>query len=955
MAITNFAPFFILLCLCLFGFGNTDFDLPPDEVDALGEVLSKMGIVPTPSFSRPSYCDNPNEGVYAVTIWCNCGDNNKTCHVSDIMLDAGGTGGYIDPSIGRLKYLENLYVANNQLSGGLPDAIGNLTRLQSMYIGSNQLSGSIPYTIGNLQSLELLYLHRNLFTGQIPSSIGNISFLRRLVLHGNMLSGSIPSTLGSLSNLLTMKLEQNQLSGSIPSELGNLYSLEQLRLQENQLTGKLPEELGNLANLAQLDASSNYLTGVVPPSYKRLTSIILFALAGNNLNGPIPNFITNWTNLTTLFLSGNGFEGKLFPEIFNMSNLRELWVSDLNNSGFTFPNRSHANMTNIYSLVLRNCSINGQIPEYIGNWSSLKYLDLSFNNLTGEIPESLKALNLSIMDLSYNNFASSNDFLIGKKSSGKKLNRNEILNMSNTSCGGKSKYNSLFINCGGGQLEVEGNEYENDTSKSNFFVSEKRNWAYTCCSGQFWLPSGNSSFPISNSTTSLYETTRCCPVALTYYAFCLHKGDYIVELHFIDNDTNVWKRIFDVYIQDVRVLSNLDIKREAGGPYQVLVKRFSITVNDSLLKIQLYWAGKGSLYNPVGRNGPILAALSVTPRKNRKKLSSWQIAVITLGSILTPLIVLAFIWKLVWLRNKELNEKVIRFAGREITLRQIINATQNFSPKVQIGEGHLGKIYKAQLPDLTLAVKKISPELKEKQQNLLQREIFNLTSMRHENLVQLLGGYSGKNLSLLIYEYMENGSLSQALFEPKSSAIDWKTRYGICLGIAKGLKYLHEEKQSNIIHGNVKASKILLDKDFTAKLSGFGLATVYEDDPIFMSLKARGSLAYMAPERVTQRSITVQADVYSFGIVMLEIVSGRSVEYERYKEHYEFLVDRACVLHANGRILDLVDEELRSTEYDRYETMTILELAMKCINPVPTLRPTISEIVAALQNRSTST
>ncbi|KAJ6749434.1 hypothetical protein OIU85_000110, partial [Salix viminalis] len=407
-----------------------------------------------------------------------------------------------------------------------------------------------------------------------------------------------------------------------------------------------------------------------------------------------------------------------------------------------------------------------------------------------------------------------------------------------------------------------------------------------------------------------------------------------------------------------RKLKDLNIVEMAKGPNVEWKANFTAIVDDSNpLEIHFFWAGKGSLRI---LNGPLVSAISVTPNfdVHDGKLSASQIAGITIGCAFAPLLLFLFAWKMRLLGNRELREKQIEVQKRSFTLQQIIDGTKNFSSKMEIGRGRFGVVYKAILPDqIKLAVKKIFPPSEQREKDELKSEIGNLISLSHENLVQLLDGYSSKELHLLIYEYMETGSLHKALFEQRhtntETELHWSARYDICLGIAKGLNYLHEEEEKSIkikiVHGNINAKNILLDKNHTAKLSDFGLATIYNEEDPFTAIKARGSRVYMAPEHALGKAITVKADVYSYGVVVLEIVSGRSNTEYIPNQEADFLLDTAGRLHQQGRFLNLVDKKLGS-RFDNKQALTLLHLAMECINQSPTLRPSMSEVVTKLSD-----
>ncbi|KAK9928915.1 hypothetical protein M0R45_026031 [Rubus argutus] len=901
------------------------------------------------------------------------------------MMDAGLTT-VIPEELGDLPYLSIIDLSSNKLHGPIPAALGSLIKLKSMDLSNNQLTGSIPVTLGRLQNLQFLYLQYNL------------------------LDSYIPRILGSLSNLQSLYLYFNRLSGSIPDELGNLVNLTKLDLSENRLTGRLPDTFGNLSSLREFWAEANSLSGTVPESYGNLTNLTVFSIAGNYISGPLPIYIVKrWGYIETLSLLGNNFKGNLTKEVFSLPNLRHLLISDLENATFELP--SKITNTEFVSLILRNCSINGPIPRYIGDqMPSLKYLDLSFNNLTGGLPGFMKSQDLLYMsfstnmlngtipawileavqtriDISFNNF-SALDVPEGPSNNNPDLNlfaccRNSTepemrdpLDMMNTYCQGKEqKYHSLFINCGGGETVVNGIPYEQDNATSPFYTSPNKNWAYST-SGDFLVENANSSNYIQNMTCGisvaeapLYDRARLSPVSLKYYAFCLREGKYNVSLKFAeivyteDTDyTSLRKREFDVYIQDDKVLHNFNIRDQVGGPDIPTTKNFTAVVNknNSLLMIHMYWDGKGSSEDSPTFNGPLISAISVTPdfKVHDEKLSPLRIALIAIAStIIAMLLLLAFAWSMGWLGSRNSYEIKV---GEEktdegtqdirVTLKELIDATGKFSKEKKIGDGSLGTVYKAQLQGQsksTVAVEKLSSQLKEKEKEKLEQDIKFLFALNHTNIIKLFDCHIEKDLQLLVYEYMENKSLEEALSvdpDTRSVKFTWNTRLNICLGIARGLEYLHNHPRLNIAHLNIKADTILLDGNLEPKISDFRLAHLYAVVDHYKVIKREVSQGYMAPEYF-HGILTSKADVYSFGVILLEIVSWKK-NVIKSNDRTEVLVNMAHQKHERGNLEDMVDKT--SGTYDTQQALTILKLAVKCTSIAPSVRPTMSDVVSVL-------
>ncbi|KAH9659112.1 putative LRR receptor-like serine/threonine-protein kinase [Citrus sinensis] len=816
-----------------------------------------------------------------------------------------------------------------------PKLSSNITITCLVDKGTPHISGIIMESVG--------------LTGKIPERVAAMTYLQILDLSDNTIHGSIPYQIGYLFQLITLDLGQNLLTGKIPPSLGRLSSLQTLSVPENGLRGTLPPELGKLSNLEELWLTSNNLRGDLPKDYENLKNLTILEIAGNYLSGPIPRFIAKWDNLYFLY------------------------VSDLQTMGFSFP--KSANLSSISSLTLRNCSITGSIPPYIANWNQLGYLDLSFNNLTGGIPNTLKKLFLSelyltgnmlngtLPDWIYSNVKKKgdlayNEFIFPEPETHKTFPE-EIVRKYCPDGQKKSQYNdNLHINAGGDKHHREGFWYEADKSTSNFYVNEPEyNWGYSC-NGHFYADSMVDSRAFIQKVTcgaavidaSLYDEARLCPNSLKYYGFCLRNGNYTVsllfsEIVFAKNDdySSSAKRVFDIYIQSELMRKDFNIKEVARHSNNVTIQNFTASVHDHLLEIELFWAGKGSLLNPPYFHGPLISAISVTPNfgVSRSRLSKIGIVAIVLGAVLALILFLALMWRLGWIGDRELRVTTVNLRGKSYTLKQVKVATRNFSPR------------NAELPDQTVAVKMLSSQSKQVIDQI-GTEVYALTTLKHENIVEFLDGYSKKDLNLLIYEYMEKGSLERALFDANSSTrLDWPARVRICHGIAKGLKYLHEDNPSRkIVHRNIKPSNILLDGNLNAKVSDLGLAKLYDEENPYKFIQEKGTVVYMAPEYAMRKAITEKVDVFSFGIVLLEIISGQTnAKYEANQET-EFLLDTAIVLHSKGRLSELVDKQMPNEHVVMKQAKIILDLAMRCVDQSPTLRPTMSEVLSELERIS---
>ncbi|KAJ4981151.1 hypothetical protein NE237_031988 [Protea cynaroides] len=866
---------------------------------------------------------------------------------------------------------------------------------------SNVTCNCSTTTVCHITNIQLKGLN---LTGVLPEEFADLPYLQEIDLSRNYLNGSIPINWAQIP-LVTISLLGNRISGSIPKEIGDIVTLEELVLEDNKLGETLPPELGNLSRLKRFLASGNNFTGTIPERYGKLISLTDFRIDGNRISGKIPYFIGNWTKLHRLDMQGTSLEGPVPSNISLLKNLTELRVSDLDGSNMSFPFPDLQDLRSLSELVLRNCSLTGLIPEYIGKlMPDLKTLDLSFNRLTGQFPDFESSEKLQVLfltnnlltgvvpnwifsrsqinfDLSYNNFT-------GYTSQPSCAQQNTVKTIASYSssednsvvwclkkdlpCSGKPKYHSLFINCGGAVVNFDGEEYEEDLTPiveaaSNFYPTDR--WA-SSTTGVF-LNRKNPKYLTTNTSVlnitdpSIYMTARAAPISLRYYGLCLLSGNYTVRLHFAEitftedqTYSSLGRRIFDVSIQGETRLKDFNIVEAAKGVGKSVIMEFNdVIVNGSTLEIHLYWSGKGTAAIPDrGIYGPLISAVSVTSNFDPNTgLSVGVVVGIIAGSCVLVSLILVILWVKGCLGGKDLEDKEL--TGLELqtghfSLRQIKAATGNFDASNKIGEGGFGPVYKGTLSDGTvIAVKQLSSKSKQGNREFVN-EIGMISALQHPNLVKLYGCCIEGNQLLLIYEYMENNSLARALFghEDQSMNLDWPTRHKICLGIARGLVYLHEESRLKIVHRDIKASNVLLDKDLNAKISDFGLAKLDEEENTHISTRIAGTIGYMAPEYAMRGYLTDKADVYSFGVVALEIVSGKSNTKYRPKEDFVYLLDWAYVLQEQGNLLELVDPIL-GTNYCKEEALRMLNLALLCTNPSPSLRPSMSAAVSMLQGK----
>ncbi|KAK8608252.1 hypothetical protein V6N13_023679 [Hibiscus sabdariffa] len=808
-------------------------------------------------------------------------------------------------------------------------------------------------TLCHITGLIVVGLNRR---GMLPEELLDLPFLTVLGIDHNFFSGPLPAFMGKMSRLEFLSIGYNEFSGLIPKELGNLEELRTLILSVNNFNGTLPPELGNLVNLERLYIDSCGLGEEIPSTFANLVNLQIFSANDNAFTGKIPDFVgNNWTKLTGLRFQGNSFEGPIPSSFANLKSLGSLRIGDIYNgsSSLAFVR----NLKKLTDLVLRNALLTGSLPSYITELQSLQKLDLSFNNLTGTIPNNmftmgslqylflgnnsltgaipnLQTTTIQTIDLSYN-------LLIGDLPSS--VDRIDQLIFPGLECLQRSfpcsrnapRYANFSIKCGGPQMVSNGIVFEADNRSlgaATYDVTGTKKWAVSNVG--FYEDGQNQHYVQTNfgqvrgtNTPELYRSSRQSSGSLRYYGLGLENGLYTVNLFFAetgfpDRTSQSWmsltRRVFDVYIQGILQLKDFDISKEAGGVERAIIKNFTATISRNHLEIHLFWAGKGTPDTPEA--GPSISAISVVPNfiptiigsteknrtaaseKNKPKEKNGPAFIVGL-TVSVVVLSLILILALVYAKRKRKDEWEEVLPGictkpDTFSFSELKAITEDFSPSKKLGEGGFGAVYKGTFLDgRVVAVKQLSLTSKQGKSQFIA-EVATISAVRHRNLVKLHGYCIEGKRHLLVYEYLENKSLDQALFE-------------LC-----------------------------------PKISDFGLAKLCDDNKSHISTRVAGTIGYMAPEYALRGHLTEKADVFSFGIVALEILSGRPNSDNSLNDDKIYLLGWAWDLHENNRSLDLVDPNL--AEIDENEALRVVMVALLCTQGSPSMRPPMSRIVAML-------
>ncbi|KAL8492242.1 hypothetical protein ACS0TY_023761 [Phlomoides rotata] len=811
------------------------------------------------------------------------------------------------------SFLQELNLSSVYFTGSLPD-FSPFNSLKILDLSYNNFSGNFPaLSITNLTTLQLVNLNENtqLTSWELPTTISAMSRATTLILASCNLRGTIPPTLGNISSLIDLELTGNYLTGRIPTQIGLLKNLEHLELYYNQLEGEIPWEIGNLTNLRDLDMSFNNLSAQIPESICMLPNLKVFQLYTNNLVGEIPSAISNSTTLNTLSLYQNFLKGEIPQNLGRSSAMEALDLSENLLSGRLPDGLCSGGKLN-YLLVLQNM-FSGEIPASYAECKSLVRFRVSSNNLEGEIPEGIFNLPLvSMVDVGYNNLKGS----IGRG----------IRDAGNLS-----------------QLLMQGNRISGFIPAEIGFAMNlvKIDLSNNLLSGGIPSEIGR----LRNLNILMLQDnmlTSSIPDSLS----CL-KSLNVLDLSSNSLTGKIPESLTRLLPNSLN-FSNNNLSGEIPFPF----------VKGGVLES---FSGNANLCVPTNLDlTPMNISICPQTYKKKKIINCYWIVAISVGILILGATLFLKQWfnkerhvveheELHTLSSSFFSYDVKSFHRLSFDQREIIEAMVD---KNIVGYGGSGTVYKIELNNgEVVAVKRLwSQEAKDSASDEqlilykeLKTEVETLGSIRHKNIVKLYCYFSSVDCNLLVYEYMANGNLWDALHGGKVM-LDWPRRHLIALGVAQGLAYLHHDIMPPIIHRDIKSTNILLDDDYLPKVADFGIAKVLQargSKDSTTTTAIAGTYGYLAPEYAYSSKATNKCDVYSFGVVLMELVTGKKAveaEFGESKNIIYWVSTKGAEDVLDKRVLGSYKEDM----------VKVLRIAIRCTCKPPTIRPTMNEVVQQL-------